>query len=80
MNPTVRVVLTSDGSHTVLNETLGKPYHSVHGSIQGSQRVYIEVGLEAALDKFPDAELRIFEMGFGTGLNALLTTREVELR
>ena len=80
MNPTVRVVLTADGSHTVLNETLGKPYHSVHGSIQESQRVYIEVGLHAAFDKFPDEELRIFEMGFGTGLNALLTAREAELR
>ena len=80
MNPTVRVVLTADGSHTVLNETLGKPYHSVHGSIRESQRVYIEVGLCAALDKFPDEELRIFEMGFGTGLNALLTAHGVELR
>lgn len=80
MNPTVRVVPTTDGSHTVLNETLDKPYHSVHGAIQESQRVYIEVGLEAAFDKFPDGELRIFEMGFGTGLNALLTAHESQLR
>lgn len=78
MNPTVRVVPTADGSHTVLNETLGKPYHSVHGAIQESQRVYIEVGLLAAFDKFPVEELRVFEMGFGTGLNALLTIREAE--
>jgi tRNA U34 5-methylaminomethyl-2-thiouridine-forming methyltransferase MnmC len=78
MNPLVRVVPTADGSHTVLNETIGKPYHSVHGAIQESQRVYIEVGLLATLDKFPDEELRIFEMGFGTGLNALLTAREAE--
>ncbi|HLL93765.1 MAG TPA: tRNA (5-methylaminomethyl-2-thiouridine)(34)-methyltransferase MnmD [Spirosoma sp.] len=78
MNPTRRVVSTADGSHTILNKTLGKPYHSVHGAIQESQRVYIEVGLIAALAKFPDDELRIFEMGFGTGLNALLTAREAE--
>ena len=80
MNPTVRVVPTADGSHTVLNETLGKPYHSVHGAIQESQRVYIEIGLQAALGRFSDDELRIFEMGFGTGLNALLTAREAERR
>ena len=80
MNPTIRVVPTADGSHTVLNETLGKPYHSVHGAIQESQRVYIELGLLAAFDQFPDHELRIFEMGFGTGLNALLTAREAERR
>lgn len=78
MNPTVRVVPTADGSHTVLNETLDKPYHSVHGAIQESRRVYIEIGLQAALSKFPADELRIFEMGFGTGLNALLTAREAE--
>ena len=78
MNPTVRVVPTADGSHTVLNEALGKPYHSVHGAIQESKRVYIEVGLLTAFDKFPDDELHVFEMGFGTGLNALLTAREAE--
>ena len=80
MNSTVRVVPTADGSHTILNETLGKSYHSIHGAIQESQRVYIEVGLEAAFDKFPDEVLQIFEMGFGTGLNALLTAREAERR
>ncbi|MBC3790791.1 tRNA (5-methylaminomethyl-2-thiouridine)(34)-methyltransferase MnmD [Spirosoma utsteinense] len=79
MNSTVRVIPTADGSHTVFNEILGKPYHSVHGAIQESQRVYIEVGLQAALEKFPHEELQIFEMGFGTGLNALLTVREAEL-
>ena len=78
MNPTVRVVPTADGSHTVLNETIGKPYHSVYGAIQESQRVYIEVGLLAALDKFSGEPLRIFEMGFGSGLNALLTACEAE--
>lgn len=65
MNPVVRAVLTADGSHTVLNETLGKPYHSVHGAIQESQRVYIELGLLAALGKFPADELRVFEEGSG---------------
>lgn len=79
MTPTVRVIPTADGSHTVLNETLGKPYHSVHGAIQESQRVYIELGLLAAFATFPHEEVRIFEMGFGTGLNALLTAREAEL-
>ena len=78
MKSTVRVVPTADGSSTVFNETLGKPYHSIHGAIQESQRVYIEVGLLAALEKFPDQTLQVFEMGFGTGLNALLTNAEAE--
>ena len=80
MKSTVRVVSTADGSHTIFNEALGKAYHSIHGAVQESQRVYIEIGLLAAFDKFPDHELQVFEMGFGTGLNALLTAREAELQ
>jgi tRNA U34 5-methylaminomethyl-2-thiouridine-forming methyltransferase MnmC len=78
MKSTVRVVPTADGSSTVFNDVLGKTYHSIHGAIQESQRVYIDVGLLAAFEKFPDQELQLFEMGFGTGLNALLTLREAE--
>ncbi|GAB2584699.1 tRNA (5-methylaminomethyl-2-thiouridine)(34)-methyltransferase MnmD [Spirosoma areae] len=69
-------MITADGSHTVINQMLEKTYHSIHGAYQESQRVYIELGLFAAFEKFADTKLRIFEMGFGTGLNALLTARE----
>jgi tRNA U34 5-methylaminomethyl-2-thiouridine-forming methyltransferase MnmC len=78
MKADVRLMVTADGSHTAINQALDKTYHSVHGAFQESQRVYIELGLWAAFEKFPDKELRIFEMGFGTGLNALLTAREAE--
>lgn len=78
MKAGVHLMLTADGSHTVVNETLGKAYHSVHGALQESQRVYIEVGLLPAFEKFPDEDLSVFEVGFGTGLNALLTAREAE--
>ena len=76
MKADVRLVVTADGSHTALNQVLDKTYHSVHGAFQESQRVYIELGLWNALEKFPDETLNVFEMGFGTGLNALLTARE----
>ena len=71
-------MLTADGSHTAINQILDKPYHSIHGAWQESQRVYIELGLWEAFAKFPNENLHIFEMGFGTGLNALLTAREAE--
>ena len=48
-----------------LNET----YHSSHGAITESTHVYIRHGLEHV--QLP--QLRILEIGFGTGLNALLT-------
>jgi tRNA U34 5-methylaminomethyl-2-thiouridine-forming methyltransferase MnmC len=80
MKASLRIVTTEDGSSTVINETLDKSYHSVYGAQQESQRVYIELGLLAALDKFPDTDLYVFEMGFGTGLNALMTLLEAEKR
>lgn len=78
MNAAVELMLTADGSHTAVNQTLGTAYHSVHGAIQESERVFIELGLLAAFDRFPNQEWHVFEMGFGTGLNALLTLRQAE--
>ncbi|WP_338873782.1 tRNA (5-methylaminomethyl-2-thiouridine)(34)-methyltransferase MnmD [Spirosoma sp. SC4-14] len=78
MKADVRLMLTADGSHTAVNQVLDKTYHSIHGAYQESQRVFIELGLWAAFAAFPGQVIRIFEMGFGTGLNALLTAREAE--
>lgn len=69
-----RIVLTADGSHSVYNSALGKHYHSIFGAIQESEWVYIDLGLKAALKQF-SGDLTVFELGFGTGLNALLTAR-----
>ncbi|MGA0557184.1 tRNA (5-methylaminomethyl-2-thiouridine)(34)-methyltransferase MnmD [Larkinella sp. VNQ87] len=71
-----RIVLTADGSSSVYNSEFGQHYHSIFGALQESQRVFIELGLEAAFERF--GEISVFEMGFGTGLNALLTLREAE--
>ncbi len=71
----VRLVLTDDGSHSVYNEDIGQHYHSIFGAHQESQRVFIELGLAYAFTQFKE-DLHVFEMGFGTGLNALLTANE----
>lgn len=78
MKADIHLMVTADGSHTAVNEAFDKPYHSIHGAYQESQCVYIELGLLPAFEKFPDSQLHIFEMGFGTGLNALLTAREAQ--
>ncbi|GAB3729492.1 tRNA (5-methylaminomethyl-2-thiouridine)(34)-methyltransferase MnmC2 [Spirosoma lituiforme] len=80
MKADIHLMMTADGSHTAVNEAFDKPYHSIHGAYQESQRVYIDVGLLPAFEKFPDTDLHIFEMGFGTGLNALLTAQEAQAR
>jgi len=70
-----RIILTTeDGSHTLFVPSLDEHYHSVNGAIQESMHVFIRSGLEA-VDK---REIRILEIGFGTGLNALLTLRHAE--
>src|SRR5205823_7692831 len=53
-------------------------YHSKYGAIQESVHVFIKAGLYYALEQFPEQPLHIFEMGFGTGLNAFLTAAEAE--
>jgi tRNA U34 5-methylaminomethyl-2-thiouridine-forming methyltransferase MnmC len=60
---------TADGSHTIYVPELDEHYHSVHGAIQESEFIFIGCGLNFS-KKSP---IRIFEAGFGTGLNALLT-------
>ncbi|MFN8348908.1 MAG: tRNA (5-methylaminomethyl-2-thiouridine)(34)-methyltransferase MnmD [Spirosomataceae bacterium] len=79
-----RFFITADGSHTLYNEALNAHYHSVHGALQESQHIFIDLGFKEALrrrsDQLPGfaTPLTVFEMGFGTGLNALLTLHEAE--
>ena len=68
------IVVTDDGSQTIV--TGGIHYHSTRGARQESEHVFIGAGLLPAMDVFPHATpLYIYEMGFGTGLNALLTAQ-----
>lgn len=69
----VKIILTSDGSHSLLNTTLDETYHSRHGAVQESQHVFIKNGLEFFAERNPVRPIKVFEVGFGTGLNALLT-------
>ena len=67
---------TQDGSHSIFSETHEVSYHSKYGAIQESQHVFIEAGLyHKRLEK---KEISILEIGFGTGLNALMTLLEAE--
>lgn len=70
------LIKTKDGSHTLFNETAGEHYHSVFGAIQESEHIFVRAGLEAK-QSFPEV-LHVLEIGFGTGLNALLTLKWAE--
>ena len=64
---------TADGSNTLFNESIGEHYHSKHGALQESKHVFIDAGLKQAISDFPDQEITLLEVGFGTGLNFLLS-------
>ena len=76
--PDRQLIITKDGSHTVSIPEMNVTYHSHHGAIQESTHVFIEAGLKYALNTMTVPGIHIFEMGFGTGLNALLTLIEAE--
>lgn len=80
----VSLLLTADGSHTLYDEELDETYHSRHGAVQESLHVFIRNGLEFALARGLQ-EIKVLEIGFGTGLNAWLTlqvamTKNVSIR
>ncbi len=64
--------LTEDGSHSLRSERFGVSYHSSHGAIQESEHIFLRAGVTDLLPTLPHGGLRILELGFGTGLNALL--------
>ena len=70
------LIITKDGSHTVSIPEMNVSYHSLHGAIQESEHVFINNGLHFFRNKNPTADIHVLEMGFGTGLNALLTLIE----
>jgi len=71
---------TADGSNTLYNETIGEHYHSKHGALQESKHVFIEAGLKHAEQSFPGEAITILEIGFGTGLNFLMTSAYAQER
>lgn len=75
-----RLVKTADGSNTLYNEVIGEHYHSAHGALQESRHVFIEAGLRHCLATTDSLPVNLLEVGFGTGLNFLLSFAEAEIR
>ncbi|MDE0558806.1 tRNA (5-methylaminomethyl-2-thiouridine)(34)-methyltransferase MnmD [Algoriphagus sp. NF] len=74
MSEKVKIITTEDGSHSLYHEGLKETYHSFHGAYRESLHVFLLYGLDSWLANNPNRyPLRVFEVGFGTGLNAWLT-------
>jgi len=71
-----KIIITSDGSTTIHLPEWDEQYHSKHGAIQEAIHVFIESGFYFFLEKNKIENASILEIGFGTGLNAFLTSLE----
>ena len=70
------IITTADGSTTIQIKDWQEQYHSKHGAIQEAYHVFIHSGL----DLYKNQTIDILEIGFGTGLNALITLIEFQKR
>lgn len=64
-----KLILTQDGSHTLYVPGMDEHYHSRFGALTESKHIFINAGLAS----LPPGDISVLEVGFGTGLNALLT-------
>lgn len=67
MNQELRI--TADGSHTIYNSRIDECYHSLYGARSESEHIFVRNGF----CEVRKTEITVFEVGFGTGLNAFLT-------
>lgn len=75
------IITTGDGSKTIHIPEWDEHYHSKHGAIQEARHVFLQMGLDHYVSQEfydPSQTVAILEMGFGTGLNALLTFFEAQ--
>ncbi|WP_299212997.1 tRNA (5-methylaminomethyl-2-thiouridine)(34)-methyltransferase MnmD [uncultured Dokdonia sp.] len=75
------IIITGDGSKTIHIPEWDEQYHSKHGAIQEANHVFLKMGLAHYRSKSSyqkETPIAILEMGFGTGLNVLLTFFEAQ--
>ena len=68
-----KIIKTKDNSKTLLIPEMEETYHSTNGALTEANHIFINQGI--SLHKDVNETVNIFEMGLGTGLNAILTYR-----
>lgn len=69
----IEVIKTKDGSTSLFVPELNETYHSTHGAVTEAEYVFIKEGLEHYQSIHNKPKINILEIGFGTGLNALVS-------
>ena len=66
---------TRDGSNTLYSKRYAQTFHSIHGAVTESRHVFLDgSGIQSRLSQ--GLPTQILEVGFGTGLNFLLTAQD----
>jgi len=78
--PDYYIIESGDGSASLGISGTNISFHSTRGAVTESMQVFIENGLNYYLETHRPAELSILEIGFGTGLNALLTVQAFNIQ
>ena len=68
-----QIISNEQGLKTLYRADIQETYHSIHGAIAESLHVFMEAGLQRYIDLFEPSKINILEIGFGTGLNAMLS-------
>lgn len=68
----MRIIETSDNSKTLYSKKYSEHYHSINGAVTESKHIFIDLGLKS----FSRCRINILEIGYGTGLNAILSFQE----
>lgn len=68
------ITITDDGSPTLYVPQIQEHYHSTFGALQESEHIFINAGFKNCNKQ----EVTVFEVGLGTGLNAVLTLIEAQ--
>lgn len=76
----IKIITTEDGSHSLFDEELNETYHSTRGARGESEHVFIKEGLEHWISENRNDEIKVLEIGLGTGLNAFLTAQFAKKR
>ena len=69
----LKVEVTADGSTTILVADMDEHYHSVKGALTESNHIYRDCAFVYRSNFVKGERLRLLEVGFGTGLNAVVT-------
>lgn len=81
MHPTLQIRLTDDGSPTLYDVQVNEIYHSQRGAVQESMHVFVNAGLHYMIQQKTTQQkkvINLLEVGFGTGLNTLLTWQAIQ--